>query len=513
MKKIGIILILFTLLGCFNNSNDVKEQVKNATDITKGDGEFVFNVKWPKKNIVQNSNIMANILPETQTIEINLNHATLQQSKSVSIVYPATSASIDNLLAGQWNIDISGKDNQNNPLNVIYDYLNIGPGVNSYTAIFGAPNIIYNTSVEGKTVYPYDNKSNVNAGDIIYVDISSFSGIQFDSVESNCNSDFVSPSSIDNNINYQLYFGTAPTSLSLQSATKNSTSSNIQLHFDYPSDFTTTVTAPNDYYYKIVASNSHGSTHSHIFKIKMYDKGIVINDYIEKYKNFAFELWKYFYFAQASTQAAISTEYVDLMDSNNSTTGGLLITADEYGRATQVEKLFSNSTNSNIQYLDYNEAQLISLHDDSNKFEALLKYDTNGNIEAVEVYEDKDGNNNIDYNTELIEKFYNINYDTNNHLQSFKYDKYSYSTNTSPSYIDVNKTYDANVTYLGDHFTSLKYYYNSSNVAEIQYDFTTTPGVVTVDYHRYSNETSDEHFRNDEKEIYTSESSVTMTID
>jgi hypothetical protein len=513
MKRVGIILILLTFLGCFNNSNDVKEQVKNATDITKGDGKFVFKVEWPQKNIVQNPNIMANILPETQTIQINLSHRTLPQSKSVSIIYPTTSASIDNLLVGQWDINIYGKDGQGNELNAIQDYLNVGAGNNSYTAIFGAPNIIKDTTIDGKIIYPDDDLMNENYGDA-YVDVSSFSGIQFYSVESNFNSINVTPSSIDNNITYELYFGTDPSSLAQQLNPKSSTTAYMTLQFDYPTDFNTTVSAPNDYYYKIVASNNDGSTSSHIFKIKVYDKAVTINDYIEKYKNFAFELWKYFYFAQASTTAAISTEYVDLNNSSNSAIGALSITADSYGRALQVDQTFSNSTDSYIQYLNYNEVQLISFYNDSNTFEALLTYDTNGNIDTVEIYEDKDESGYIDYSTEMIEKFYNIVYDTNNHLQSFNYDVYSYRDQSTSSsiYINVNRTYDATVTYSGNYFTNLKFDYNSGTAAEINYDFTTTSGVVTVEYIRYSSDPLDGHFKDQEKEIFTSPSSVTVGI-
>jgi hypothetical protein len=390
---------------------------------------------------------------------------------------------------GEYYLFVFAYNENDELLNEVWDKIVLKEGTNQKNIIFGAPEKI----------------SYINLGDG-FVDINSFSGIQFDSVESNFNSINVSPSFIDNNITYELYFGTNPSSLVKQLNTKNSTSAGIIIEFKYPEDFTPEykdLENNTTYYYRIDASNEETKKYntavsSNVFVLKTVDG----NDYIEKYKNFAYELWKYFYFAQASTTTAISLNYVDLNNSSNSTTGGLGITADEYGRATEA----FNSLDSSTEYLTYNNAVLETI-EESGRFEAKLNYDTNGNIDTVEIYEDKNQNYNIDYSTEMIEKFYNIVYDTNNHLQSFKYHKYSYNyydeANQTSSYVDVNRTYDATVTYSGNYFTNLKFDYNSGTAAEINYDFTTTPGVVTVEYIRHSSDPLDGHFKDQEKEVYS----------
>jgi 3'-phosphoadenosine 5'-phosphosulfate sulfotransferase len=67
MKKIGIMLIFLIFFSCFNDS---KKQIKN--NLNSDRANVTFTIKWPEKNIKSNSKITANILPETQKIDIFL---------------------------------------------------------------------------------------------------------------------------------------------------------------------------------------------------------------------------------------------------------------------------------------------------------------------------------------------------------------------------------------------------------------------------------------------------------
>jgi hypothetical protein len=258
MKKFYLGVLLLIIVGC----SFYKEEVPK--------GKLNFMINWPQKNISQNSNIMANILPETEKISIYLfkyNEENYNNSIEINkeIVRNGESeylVTFNDLETGNWSIDIGAYNSSEQSLNFIYDNINIGEGVNIYTVFFGGPEKITSYSITPKDTT---------------INLTSFSGIQFESVISNYNHSVVSSASYltFDNINYYIYISTnSDMSNSVQLSTiKSSTQSGIQLKFDYATDFLYgngiqyNFETGKTYYFKIRAMNSAGYIDSNIFSI------------------------------------------------------------------------------------------------------------------------------------------------------------------------------------------------------------------------------------------------------